>query len=153
MPNSTRFQWFTEESVFIPIFRFSQAYFEISILDIASRSDGGRSHWFYDLSLGCIFLLGLFQCKLASCQCSGVCHMNAEEEQEGFAFDFSGCYATNTVMLFLSAERSFHHCCTKSSYDASWCASILVLIFWLRPLRQKSWWSRFRLVIRFTLLA
>ena len=71
---------------------------------MASRSDGGRSHGFYDLSLDCGFLLGLFQCKLTSCQDSSVCHMDTEEEQEGFALGISGSYATNAVMLLLSAE-------------------------------------------------
>jgi hypothetical protein len=47
---------------------------------------------FFNLRLGCDFLVGLFRCELAGCKDSCVCHVDAEEEQEGFAFGISGSY-------------------------------------------------------------
>ena len=47
--------------------------------------------------------------------------MNTEEEQQSFTFLIAGNNATGTVMLLLSAERSFHHCRTKCPWQSHDC--------------------------------
>lgn len=83
---------------------------------------------------GLFFILFLVSEAFAFGEYGGVCHMDAEEQQQCLAETVAGCDTPHSIVLFLIPEAALHYRCPEIAEDAACCRDARILILGLRPL-------------------
>ncbi|MGM9817006.1 MAG: hypothetical protein ACI304_08145, partial [Lepagella sp.] len=100
-------------------------------------SEVGNRHDFLCSSILSSLLL-FFDGKLPRGKYSGVCHVDAEKEQQCLAAGVACRYPAYAVVLFLIAEAALHGGRAQSADNPSCGAYVGVLILWLRTFAYKA---------------